>query len=233
MWYFVCVYAACGSIFFIRITEIYSWALTYMLARGCRKQAFDYPICIATDTLHAYKYCSFLHSTQQGDGIADERNFDRTGGGWHARHGRLRAVRNSQLLEKERLFRPRTVHIWYAKKWPALEEHSRSWLLSDLLSFPHIGWAVYALFHAHLSVVCHTISTWLTVLLAVWRYIAVRWALDCVDYRLEPLQQHHTNASLAQTTWTWNISKRTQCIYNDSSRHARQLSQNETHTKRT
>lgn len=36
------------------------------------------------------------------------------------------------------------------------------------------GWAVFTLFHAHFSVVCHTISTWLTVLLAVWRYIAVR-----------------------------------------------------------
>lgn len=36
------------------------------------------------------------------------------------------------------------------------------------------GWAIFALFHAHFSVICHTISTWLTVLLAVWRYIAVR-----------------------------------------------------------
>lgn len=36
------------------------------------------------------------------------------------------------------------------------------------------GWACFALFHAHFSVICHTISTWLTVLLAVWRYIAVR-----------------------------------------------------------
>lgn len=36
------------------------------------------------------------------------------------------------------------------------------------------GWAIFALFHAHFSVICHTISTWLTVLLAVWRYIAVK-----------------------------------------------------------
>lgn len=34
-------------------------------------------------------------------------------------------------------------------------------------------WAVYALFHAHFSVVCHTISIWLTVILAVWRFLAV------------------------------------------------------------
>ena len=36
------------------------------------------------------------------------------------------------------------------------------------------GWAVYTLLHAHISVVFHTISIWLTVLLAVWRYITVR-----------------------------------------------------------
>lgn len=39
------------------------------------------------------------------------------------------------------------------------------------------GWAIFTLFHAHLSVVCHSISTWLTVILAVWRYTSVRWAL--------------------------------------------------------
>lgn len=35
------------------------------------------------------------------------------------------------------------------------------------------GWAVFTLFHAHFTVVCHTISTWLTVTLAVWRFLAV------------------------------------------------------------
>ncbi|XP_047472857.1 G-protein coupled receptor dmsr-1-like [Penaeus chinensis] len=33
--------------------------------------------------------------------------------------------------------------------------------------------ALYVLVHAHLSQVCHTISIWLTVSLAVWRWIAV------------------------------------------------------------
>lgn len=37
------------------------------------------------------------------------------------------------------------------------------------------GWAVFTLFHAHNTVLFHTISIWLTVLLAVWRYITVRW----------------------------------------------------------
>lgn len=41
----------------------------------------------------------------------------------------------------------------------------------DLYSW---NWTLFALFHAHFSVVCHAISTWLTVLLAVWRYISVR-----------------------------------------------------------
>ena len=36
------------------------------------------------------------------------------------------------------------------------------------------GWAVFTLVHAHVTVVFHTISIWLTVLLAVWRYLTVR-----------------------------------------------------------
>lgn len=35
------------------------------------------------------------------------------------------------------------------------------------------SWTVFTLFHAHFTVVCHTISTWLTVTLAVWRFLAV------------------------------------------------------------
>lgn len=42
----------------------------------------------------------------------------------------------------------------------------------DKYSFP---WAVFTLFHAHFSVIFHSISTWLTVILAVWRYTSVRW----------------------------------------------------------
>lgn len=36
-------------------------------------------------------------------------------------------------------------------------------------------WALFVLLHAQVSQVCHTISIWLTVTLAVWRYIAVVW----------------------------------------------------------
>ncbi|XP_054164377.1 G-protein coupled receptor dmsr-1-like [Oppia nitens] len=36
------------------------------------------------------------------------------------------------------------------------------------------GWALFTLFHAHFTVVCHTISIWLTVILAFWRYLAIR-----------------------------------------------------------
>lgn len=35
-------------------------------------------------------------------------------------------------------------------------------------------WTLFTLFHAHFSVVCHSISTWLTVILAIWRWKLVR-----------------------------------------------------------
>ncbi|CAD7083289.1 unnamed protein product [Hermetia illucens] len=35
------------------------------------------------------------------------------------------------------------------------------------------GWAAYVRFHSMFAQICHTISIWLTVTLAVWRYIAV------------------------------------------------------------
>ena len=43
---------------------------------------------------------------------------------------------------------------------------------SDVLKYSW-GWAVFVLFHAYFTQVFHTISIWLTVLLAVWRYIAI------------------------------------------------------------
>ena len=35
------------------------------------------------------------------------------------------------------------------------------------------AWAFFTLVHANVSVVFHTTSIWLTVILAIWRYIAV------------------------------------------------------------
>lgn len=35
------------------------------------------------------------------------------------------------------------------------------------------SWGIFVLFHSHFGQVCHTISIFLTVILAVWRYIAV------------------------------------------------------------
>lgn len=40
----------------------------------------------------------------------------------------------------------------------------------DMYSY---GWSVFVLFHSNFGQVCHTISIYLTVALAVWRYIAV------------------------------------------------------------
>lgn len=36
-----------------------------------------------------------------------------------------------------------------------------------------LAWAVYILVHAHTSVTAHTISIWLTCVLATWRYFVV------------------------------------------------------------
>ncbi|KAJ8889814.1 hypothetical protein PR048_009318 [Dryococelus australis] len=35
------------------------------------------------------------------------------------------------------------------------------------------GWAIFVLFHSNFTQVCHTVAIWLTVILAVWRYVAV------------------------------------------------------------
>ncbi|KAF8782904.1 Sex peptide receptor like protein [Argiope bruennichi] len=44
--------------------------------------------------------------------------------------------------------------------------------LSEKEKFSY-GWAIFTLFHAHFTVVNHTISIWLTVTVAIWRFMAV------------------------------------------------------------
>uniref|UniRef100_T1J538 G-protein coupled receptors family 1 profile domain-containing protein n=1 Tax=Strigamia maritima TaxID=126957 RepID=T1J538_STRMM len=56
---------------------------------------------------------------------------------------------------------PFSVHTYILIKYETHEEH-----------FAY-HWTLLILFHAHFSVVCHTISIGLTITLAVWRYIAV------------------------------------------------------------
>lgn len=51
--------------------------------------------------------------------------------------------------------------------------HQYMWQGRSLTSRYSWGWAVFVLFHAHFAQVFHTISIWLTVTLAVWRYIAI------------------------------------------------------------
>ncbi|XP_042222561.1 G-protein coupled receptor dmsr-1-like [Homarus americanus] len=51
--------------------------------------------------------------------------------------------------------------------------HQYVWQGRPLTSQYSWGWAVFVLFHAHFAQVFHTISIWLTVTLAVWRYIAI------------------------------------------------------------
>lgn len=46
---------------------------------------------------------------------------------------------------------------------------------SNITSFFSFQWAVYILVHAHVTVTAHTISIWLTCVLATWRYFVVWW----------------------------------------------------------
>ncbi|XP_054724054.1 G-protein coupled receptor dmsr-1-like isoform X2 [Uloborus diversus] len=45
------------------------------------------------------------------------------------------------------------------------------------------GWAVFTLFHAHFTVVNHTISIWLTVTVAIWRFMAVCYPAPTMRWR--------------------------------------------------
>lgn len=47
-------------------------------------------------------------------------------------------------------------------------------VLPGELNMPY-NWAMFVLFHCHFTQVFHTISIGLTLVLAVWRYIAIRW----------------------------------------------------------
>lgn len=50
----------------------------------------------------------------------------------------------------------------------------------DKFSF---GWAIFTLFHAHFTVVNHTISIWLTVTVAIWRFMAVCYPAPTMRWR--------------------------------------------------
>ncbi|GIY95884.1 sex peptide receptor [Caerostris extrusa] len=45
------------------------------------------------------------------------------------------------------------------------------------------GWAWFTLFHAHFTVVNHTIATWLTVTVAIWRFMAVCYPAPTMRHR--------------------------------------------------
>lgn len=45
------------------------------------------------------------------------------------------------------------------------------------------GWAIFTLFHAHFTVVNHTISIWLTVTVAIWRFMAVCYPATTIRWR--------------------------------------------------
>nr|CAD7260610.1 unnamed protein product [Timema shepardi] len=59
-------------------------------------------------------------------------------------------------------------------------------VLPERVDFPY-SWAVFILFHVHFAQVLHTISICLTLALAVWRYIAIRFPqkshIWCSEFR--------------------------------------------------
>ena len=67
------------------------------------------------------------------------------------------------------------------------------------------GWALFTLFHAHFTVVCHTISIWLTVILAIWRYLAVRCGRDPLFDQLVNLSTYFRSPTNSKT---WCSMKR-------------------------
>lgn len=64
---------------------------------------------------------------------------------------------------------PFTMHMYILHGRPVYER----------FSYP---WTVYVLIHAHVTQVFHTISIWLTLLLAVWRYLSVAHPLRSRDW---------------------------------------------------
>lgn len=64
---------------------------------------------------------------------------------------------------------PFTMHMYILRERPVYER----------FSYP---WTVYVLIHAHVTQVFHTISIWLTLLLAVWRYLSVAHPLRSRDW---------------------------------------------------
>ena len=64
---------------------------------------------------------------------------------------------------------PFTFYMYILRERPVYER----------FSYP---WTVYVLIHAHVTQVFHTISIWLTLLLAVWRYLSVAHPLRSRDW---------------------------------------------------
>ena len=59
---------------------------------------------------------------------------------------------------------PFTVHMYL------MDEKSRS--LEERFSF---SWGVFLLFHTNFTIMIHTVSIWLTLCLAIWRWIMIKF----------------------------------------------------------
>lgn len=61
-------------------------------------------------------------------------------------------------------------------------------------------WAVYLLFHMHFTQILHTISISLTVVLALWRYIAIKWV-----WRMKSSRHCSYSMLFAQLGTSWPL----------------------------
>ncbi|GIY02014.1 sex peptide receptor [Caerostris extrusa] len=71
--------------------------------------------------------------------------------------------------------------------------------LSEKEKFSY-AWAVFTLFHAHFTVVNHTISIWLTVTVAIWRFMAVSFPASSANLCSMPRAKTAIMATYAACT---------------------------------
>lgn len=74
------------------------------------------------------------------------------------------------------------------------------------------AWAVYLLVHMHFTQILHTISIGLTVTLAVWRYVAIRWVKSVALIMFGP-HQLTPNWTLAESGKLNNMTENVASLF--------------------
>jgi len=60
---------------------------------------------------------------------------------------------------------PFTIHMYLLKNWDRAQEEEFS-----------LAWGYFLLFHTNFSIMIHTVSIWLTLSLAIWRFIMIKFS---------------------------------------------------------